>query len=285
MTKKSKIISISAAVVALVLIIGCAFIFFKPEQKYLGERVYKGLYYAEQQVVNKDGKNVNTFIITVDKNLKIVTGVPNDEVPLKAGLVQETSLQAEAAYNNGKNVLAAINADFFYMGKDDMIQPCSVTVKDGLLLTNFNKTRFDRGCFFGVKKDGTLVFGDELSYKSVRTELYQAVGGGPWLIKYGKVPVYDDKERHPRAAIGVLEDGAIILVVADGRTSESAGFTINEMANYMLSLGAVEAINLDGGGSATLVVKDPESDLFFIKNDPSDKYERPVANSLLVVGK
>ena len=53
------------------------------------------------------------------------------------------------------------------MGKDDMIQPCSVTVKDGLLLTSFNKTRFDRGCFFGVKKDGTLVF------KCTNTSVYR----------------------------------------------------------------------------------------------------------------
>jgi hypothetical protein len=59
--------------------------------------------------------------------------------------------------------------------------------------------------------------------------------------------------RYPRAALG-LADGALIAAVCDGRTDEDAGLTLDEMAAAMIALGASDAINLDGGGSASLVI-------------------------------
>lgn len=61
------------------------------------------------------------------------------------------------------------------------------------------------------------------------------------------------KEDNPRTAIGIIEPGHYILLVADGRTDESEGLTLYELAEFMQELGVVTAYNLDGGGSSTMV--------------------------------
>jgi hypothetical protein len=84
--------------------------------------------------------------------------------------------------------------------------------------------------------------------------------------------------RAPRTAVGVRQDGRILFVTIDGRRSDvSVGATIDELRGVMRALGAVDALNLDGGGSTTLVV-DGE-----IKNTPSDETgARPVADAVLI---
>jgi exopolysaccharide biosynthesis protein len=85
--------------------------------------------------------------------------------------------------------------------------------------------------------------------------------------------------RHPRTAVGVAPDGTVILLVVDGRAPEHGlGMTIPELATEMRRLGAVEALNLDGGGSTTLVVHGR------VVNRPSDETgERPVSDALLLL--
>ena len=59
---------------------------------------------------------------------------------------------------------------------------------------------------------------------------------------------------HPRTAAGYTKDGKLILLVVDGRQKESRGVSLQELATLMAELGCVEALNLDGGGSSTIVV-------------------------------
>ncbi len=84
--------------------------------------------------------------------------------------------------------------------------------------------------------------------------------------------------RHPRTAVGVRADGRILLVTVDGRQPEkSVGMTIAELTALLIELGAVEAINMDGGGSTTMVIDGK------VVNSPSDLTgERPVGDALLV---
>jgi hypothetical protein len=111
-----------------------------------------------------------------------------------------------------------------------------------------------------------------------------AIGGGPHLLARGLVS--DEGftsilvgRRHPRTALGVLSDGRILLLVVDGRSPpHSLGMTLVELALEMRRLGAVDAMNLDGGGSSTMVVSGR------VVNLPSDENgERAVATSLLVL--
>lgn len=89
----------------------------------------------------------------------------------------------------------------------------------------------------------------------------QAVGGGPMLVKQGKVVDVGPIEgfgaghlaRHPRTAIGYPDEHTLVMVVVDGRQGASAGTTILELAKIMHDLGCVEAVNLDGGGSSAMV--------------------------------
>ena len=83
--------------------------------------------------------------------------------------------------------------------------------------------------------------------------------------------------RHPRTAVGIMADGRVLLVVVDGRSLRSGGASIVGLANLMRSLGAVDALNLDGGGSSTMVVNGR------VVNSPSDGHERAVTSALVVL--
>jgi exopolysaccharide biosynthesis protein len=110
--------------------------------------------------------------------------------------------------------------------------------------------------------------------------------GVPQLIKNGKIDITWEQEkasksfvetRHPRTAVAKLNDGRFLMLTADGRTDESAGLDLYDLAKYMLELGAVDAMNFDGGGSTTMFVDGK------VVNKPSDKEgERKVSDAILV---
>jgi hypothetical protein len=80
--------------------------------------------------------------------------------------------------------------------------------------------------------------------------------------------------RYPRAAIG-YDDTYVYGVVVDGRTDGDVGMSLTELAEYMTErLGVVAALNLDGGGSATLAARDPQG-AFHVINNPMDGYMQP----------
>jgi hypothetical protein len=121
----------------------------------------------------------------------------------------------------------------------------------------------------------------------------EMVGGRPVLALRGEVLSSVDstgqasfRARNPRTAVGVANGGRrLLLVVIDGRqVPYSDGTTLRETAEIMLALGARDAINLDGGGSSTLVYRDPTTKTLRIANRPSDATgERPVGDALAIV--
>jgi exopolysaccharide biosynthesis protein len=113
------------------------------------------------------------------------------------------------------------------------------------------------------------------------------VGGGPQLIRNGRVEITNAVEKilpafvsdfHPRTAIARLKSGQILLVAVDGRQpGVSAGMSLTMLADLLIEFGAVEAINLDGGGSTTMVIRNK------LVNKPSDATgERPVSDAILI---
>jgi hypothetical protein len=134
--------------------------------------------------------------------------------------------------------------------------------------------------------DLTISTAMEPNLRGVRT----AISGGPALVRNGKrlrfkAPDSDSyefssmMERHPRSAIG-WNEGYFFLVTVDGRQKGvSEGMTLKELAAYLVELGCQEAVNLDGGGSATLWYEGK------VRNHLCDGYEREVANSLIVYRK
>jgi exopolysaccharide biosynthesis protein len=126
-------------------------------------------------------------------------------------------------------------------------------------------------------------------------DIASAVNGGPRLLRDGEVAIdaaaegfdWPDKpefyyrfgvRRNPRSMAGITGDGHILLVTVDGRRpGYSVGLSFNECARLMRSLGARDALNLDGGGSATMVLGTD------VANKPSDAAgERPIADALVL---
>jgi hypothetical protein len=107
-----------------------------------------------------------------------------------------------------------------------------------------------------------------------------AVGGSEVLVARGAVMTEDDGELHPRTAVGIDSDnGRILLVVVDGRSEASRGYTLAELGRLMVQLGAEEALNLDGGGSSTMAVTPPAGELA-VANAPSGGQQREVPQGL-----
>lgn len=113
------------------------------------------------------------------------------------------------------------------------------------------------------------------------------IAGVPQLIKNGNIEITWEQEKtskafvetkHPRTAVAKLKDGKFLMVTVDGRQPEhSIGINLNELAALLLELGAIDAMNLDGGGSTTMFLDGK------IVNKPSDKEgERSVSDAILV---
>jgi exopolysaccharide biosynthesis protein len=131
-------------------------------------------------------------------------------------------------------------------------------------------------------KNATLSLKEDALANLKKWKLNWAVGGGPVLVKDGALFISNNEEKkfagkaiadhHPRTAMGYTKDGYIILLAVQGRMKNIAvGTTLTETAKIFLDLGAVEAINLDGGGSSCLLINGKET----IKpSDPTG--QRPV---------
>jgi exopolysaccharide biosynthesis protein len=110
-----------------------------------------------------------------------------------------------------------------------------------------------------------------------------AISGEKVLLHDGRRLVDDDSELHPRTAVGIDRDtGRVLLLVVDGRSSRSRGYTLVELARMMRSLGAEEALNLDGGGSSTMAGTGRRGGEVKVLNRPSDGSERRVADGIAV---
>jgi|TARA_Y100000031_G_C8172553_1_gene362511 exopolysaccharide biosynthesis protein len=117
-------------------------------------------------------------------------------------------------------------------------------------------------------------------------EVESAISGGPVLVQNGKIYITDEEEVffgtkipeiHPRTAIGYTDKNTMIILVVDGRQASSRGVYLEELAQIMVNLKCVEALNLDGGGSSALVVSDQ------LINKPSGtSKEREVMSAIVV---
>jgi lysozyme len=155
--------------------------------------------------------------------------------------------------------------------------PNSIAVSNGLVK---QAKRYDYRPWINVSKENVISFGDVDSVKG----LYNAVSGDRWIVIDGKFDtrVSDRRTKNARTAIGVTTTGKLMQLVADGDDSKNIGLSFPEMANVMIEFGCKTAINLDGGGSSALWIKDR------IANHPNDDNifgppaERSVVNHVML---
>ena len=247
--------------------------------------VADGVAYFKQEFKDQDGLPYKAYSLIVDPTkVTFHMGCSNngfDYTVEKEGR-QTVQDHMEAAIADGLNVVGAVNADFFDINGD--YHPTGLAIKDGQIISLGSASR----PFCGFTADGNIVIGPS-GKKADHSDLVAAVGGSHIIVQNGlpgEIVMESDfgYTAHPRTLVGVREDGTIIFTVIDGRQKKvSNGGPLARCANYMISLGAVTAINLDGGGSSTLITR--INGEFVTRNSPSDGKLRKVYNSILIVEK
>lgn len=163
-------------------------------------------------------------------------------------LTETTSVQAANA-----GAILAINGDYYGA------QERGYVLRNGVLYRASAQSGTD-ALVIGADGNFRIITEGETSADTlVREGAWQVLTFGPALVKDGQVTVSSSDEvgramtSNPRTAIGQISEGHYLLVVSDGRTKESTGLSLRQLAELIQSLGAQIAYNLDGGGSSTMV--------------------------------
>lgn len=248
-------------------------------------QISDGVIYTMRVYKDQNDLPYRAYILTIDpKKVDFYMGSPRDtyDYPLTDETRDTVPEHMKAAVANGVNVIAGINANFF--GTNTAGEPHGLAVKQGVTIVANTATNTP---FFGVTKDGTPAIG---STSSPNPDKYQTqIAGSHYILKDGlpyDVAINNEfgYTSHPRTLAGIKEDGTVIFAVIDGRQEKiSNGAPLAQCATFMHSLGAVEAINLDGGGSSTFTIRNGNT--YSTKNSPSDGELRRVPLSLLLVKK
>lgn len=155
---------------------------------------------------------------------------------------------------------------------DEITGPTSIAPGTGVLLAR--GTAVD--LFAGLQP------GDALPVTvAASADVDLSISGSQRLVTNGVVTAAPGTGE-PRTAAGVSADGSTIYIVSiDGRQSHSRGMALDELGEFMVELGAHNAVNLDGGGSSTLLMREPGTNQLSVGNAPSDGNLRSVPNSLV----
>jgi hypothetical protein len=232
-------------------------------------------------------EEIHTVVIDLSDHQPLVRVCPGGDDPDGKGKWQ-TTLMSVRQVAQREDFDIAINGDFFSArntidieGRASAYFPGVWALVVGPAMTDgktWSKSASPRPCL--VITDEGLAHIQQLSAPPRGAR--QVVGGNVLLVAYGKAVPSTSPTRHPRTCVGVDKAGTkLYLLVVDGRDADrSVGMSYSELSQQMLKLGAYHAINLDGGGSTTLVMRDPSNGELHVLNQPSDHRERPVANVL-----
>lgn len=195
-------------------------------------------------------------------------------------VVSGLSKSLEENYELGTPVTATVEKVLPYGGGDSTIpnDGAVISIQGGSLSGKFND----------VKPGMQIELAINLS--EAWKDANFVLASGPLLVQNGKVDMtinpYSERaaSRNPRSAVATNADGSkVFLVTVDGRSSSSAGMTLPEFASYLVSMGAYSALNLDGGGSTTMAVRERGYKYPILFNSPSDGSERRVSSILSAV--
>jgi exopolysaccharide biosynthesis protein len=211
-------------------------------------------------------------------SLKLEAATPFNDTAYALQTVPEMAKYLQSA---GGHVLAGVNADFFSTAGE----PRGIYIKDGQVIKTTWANERSRS-FLGVRKDGKLFIGDRTDFANMRDEFEDALGGGPMLVKDNILLPQTDLSVEPRTGIGMNNNGKLYFAVVDGRSFYySNGITISRLGEMLRACGATIAINVDGGGSSTFLIRHPLEEVWQVRNRPSDGTNRKVGNAWMIVSK
>lgn len=176
-----------------------------------------------------------------------------------------------------KTAVGAANR-YFAEGTLDYITTEDVTLERGDFLL-MGEDIFSEGL---ITKDDTVIVHNVL--KGEHEGIRSGIAGGQMLVINGEMVYSDNTDVHPRTAVGLKADGTLFFVTIDGRLGPEGfpGMDYEQMSYLMLYFGAETAINVDGGGSTTMLLYNEETDYYETMNTPSDNplSLRAVSNGL-----
>ena len=177
---------------------------------------------------------------------------------LKTALAQNsygTNVTAKTSVTAAENnAILAVNGDYYGANSSGYVIRNRVVYRDSVREDASNGD-------LAIYKDGSfkIIYEDQVSADQlVQDGVVNLLAFGPSLVENGEISVDTNTEvgqamaSNPRTAIGIIDENHYIIVVSDGRTSESKGLSLYQMAEVMKSYGVKTAYNLDGGGSSTL---------------------------------
>ena len=205
--------------------------------------------------------NVDINITTIRKNNTTVYMADvklSDSSYLKTALAYDsfgtnvTEATSSMATNN--NAILAVNGDYYGADRSGYV------IKNGVIYRNTVRSDSEYPDL-AVYKDGSvkIIYETEVTAEELLADgVVNLFAFGPSLIENGEISVDQNTEvrqamtKNPRTAIGIVDKNHYILVVSDGRTNESEGLSLYELAEVLKEYGATTAYNLDGGGSSTM---------------------------------
>lgn len=257
----------------------------RPQPPTVDRELFQGVHYLRSVRTSPRPLVVHVVTIRLDApglSFLVTPGDPAKPRPL-VGKLTTTFLREN-------KLQLAINGDFFdpwwsnapwdyYPHVGDRVETRGIAVSRGVAYSHGGKKQHWPA--LRISKDNQVTLG-----RGPMIKAYNAVAGGPILVTNGVAVTakHPSLALHPRTAVGHTADRkTLILLLVDGRQPNySNGVTLSELSSLMVEYGASEAVNLDGGGSATLAIagkQGPE-----ILNCPIDNHipgrERPVANHL-----
>ena len=166
-----------------------------------------------------------------------------------------TNVTAKTSVTAADNdAILAVNGDYYGANSSGYV------IRNGVVYRDTVRENSNNGDL-AIYKDGSfkIIYEDQISADQlVKDGVINLLAFGPALVENGEIAVGKNQEvgqamaSNPRTAIGIIDENHYIIVVSDGRTSESEGLSLYQLAEVMKSYGAKTAYNLDGGGSSTL---------------------------------
>ncbi len=232
--------------------------------------------------INRERKSTEIILFTPDFNANTLTDSGGIEIAMTDCQTNESRRLCRRAeiFENKGNTPIPRDGLVVSLGKDALEKSNNILY--------FAKNAVSKpGDFENTFRVIRRADGLSVDNRGFYTTAEDITNGVPQLIKDGKIDITWEQEkasrafvfnRHPRTAVAKMKDGKFLMVTVDGRQpGVSVGMNLNELAEYLLSLGAVDAMNLDGGGSTAMFLDGK------VVNTPSDKEgERKIGDAILV---
>lgn len=262
---------------------------------------HSGVDVTEFRYTDYENNPQAVFVMQVnlaDKTVSMTNTVPGGATTSFSGGREKLTLQCKRIDTAEHWVIGGVNTDFFNTSDGDKSgEAQGIFWHNGICLKNtFNSQATRPRCFVYWGDDEQVYMAKSADYSSIKSKvsLKEAFSGGQFLVEKGAATHFIQDSVygvHPRTMFGVCKDNRrVVLVVLDGRNSSLAvGMNYPDMQKILLALECETALNIDGGGSSTFVVRNVPFSTYgsnaplYVRNMPSDGTERAIGPGLAIL--